>query len=127
MESDAWRGVETFTTRVEAPSAGQILDQIAALDAEHRTIITLTNSDSSCLTIAGGLDGKFIVVHGDTLGFSHSLIGNGRSEELVEMNVGGQLSEFPSDSIVDLEAAYSAALFFADVGEMNPALKWRED
>lgn len=127
MEMDEWEGKSASSHVIQDPTEEEIMSGIRSLDAVKKTLLTLSAPNSAYVTIAGGLNGQFVVAYGDAGGTPSSVIGSSPAGRYVEMFVGGQQSEFQSDNIVDAETAFFAAMHFAKTGQMNPALMWRED
>ena len=126
LVTDRWHGSRNVETEVAKPTAQQIEDAIRALDGGVHTLLTISAPGRGHLSVGGGENALYVVYatrDGDCF-FSACRITD--SSELVRLNAGGQVGEFPANRCVDLETALSAASDFAETTELDPAIQWKE-
>ena len=112
---------------VANPAWGDIEAAIRRLDNEARNDIYLrpVGAPAETYLCVGGGDGRYIV-SGSEAGDRFPTLENpsGSETELVPLCVGGQLGEYPSRYVVDLNMALAAARRFYDVGGFDCGVSW---
>jgi len=110
LVTDRLHGSRNVETEVARPTAEQIEDAIRALDGGVHTLVTISAPGRGHLSVGGGENALYVVYatrDGDCF-FTASR--NADSSELVRLNAGGQVGEFPANRCVDLERPRSCAV-----------------
>jgi hypothetical protein len=112
---------------IENPTWPDIDAAVRRLDNETWNDIYLKPNGAAAetfLTVGGGA-GRY-VVSGSERGerFPTLVNPNGSESDLVPLCVGGQLGEYPSRYVVDLDSALEAVRRFYDVGGFNCGVNW---
>ena len=121
LESDGADGDDS----VDNPSWGEIDSAICALNADDKTLISLTAGDAGVMLIGGG-NGQYLVtvIYSDEIHFTAGKPEMNPKE--VELTVGGQTGIYSSNQIIDLASALHAVRCFVDSGIRDPKLEWTE-
>ena len=121
LESDGADGDDS----VDNPSWGEIDSAICALNADDKTLVSLTAGDAGVMLIGGG-NGQYLVtvIYSDAIHFTAGKPEMNPKE--VELTVGGQTGIYSSNQIVDLASALHAARCYFDYGIRDPKLEWTE-
>lgn len=119
--------------KVTEPSWERIEEEIRRMNGATYTCVTISLSATAeenqiyTLTVGGGLDGLYscsvslnerMIVH-DLTDLSRS------AEEIVELPIGTEWFQIPSQEIVGLDVTLAGARGFAEEGELDAALPWR--
>ena len=122
-----WSDVSRSDELVSNPAWADIDAAIRRLDNRTWNDIYLRPIDAAAETylVVGGGAGRY-VVSGSEAGERFPTLPNpsGSETELVPVCVGGQLGEYPSRYVVDLNAALAAARSFYDAGGFDCGISW---
>jgi hypothetical protein len=128
LSTDLWGGpTDVGDADVSAPSWNQIETAIRALDGKRRTMVILGGDGESHLAIGGGSSNCFVVyMTFDNMHF-FNLLSRDRADKTATLFVGGQHSQFPDNTVVDIALALRAAKTFAETGQPDPSCMWSKD
>jgi hypothetical protein len=104
------------------PEPEDVMAAIELLDGRWRSFLELraAGAEGPALHVAGGNDGRFVVVHLDAEAMPSVLLGDPDAEGEVMAVADGQESGFEARQVVGLESATEAALAF-----MRDGAAWR--
>jgi outer membrane protein assembly factor BamB len=122
---DNWQGVSSQDTEYPCESPEQVPEALSKLNGKNKTIVALIVDDDHHLTVGGGNDGRYVcyITTGNTiLNLKNPAAGKGTPR--VRIVAGGQAGDFPADLCVDLSQVRSAAEYYLENGQSNPALVW---
>lgn len=95
----------------------------SALDGSKHTLMCVERDDLSILSIGGGAE-RFVVTHTNASGANATLKSNAStSAGLARLCAGGQYADFPSEIVVDQQAALNALKLFFD--RQEGGLHWK--
>ena len=123
---DRWSGVLCTEDEVQAPTMGDSLRAIAALNSKTHTMVFLFGSDNSYLCVGGGA-GQYVAyvsVSGEK--FLNLLQDGDGREGKVLINAGGQEGDFPARQVVDAPRVLRATRTFFETGALDLSLRWEE-
>lgn len=124
---DNWTGAQNDEAEEVLHSVDRLEEIVRLLDQRRHTMLTLEAANGAHLSVGGG-NGEYVVFatfDGETF---FNLTSGGLEDGTRELVAGGQLGEFPSRTIVDLETAAAAAVTFARDGKLDESLTWeRQD
>ena len=123
--TDYWRGTACDGDQIAHPSVEDIEVAITRLDGKYRTIVTIKGDEDAHLAVGGGASGQYVVYATfDNKRFS-TLMSAEPSDSQTLLLVGGQQGDYPRNIVVDLPIALAAAKAFAETGQIDPGLRWR--
>jgi hypothetical protein len=123
--TDYWRGTACDGDQIAHPSVEDIEVAITRLDGKYRTIVTIKGDEDAHLAVGGGASGQYVVYATfDNKRFS-TLMSAEPSDSQTLLLVGGQQGDYPRNIVVDLPLALAAAKAFAETGQIDPGLRWR--
>ena len=123
--TDYWRGTACDGDQIAHPSVEDIEVAITRLDGKYRTIVTIKGDEDAHLAVGGGASGQYVVYATfDNKRFS-TLMSAEPSDSQTLLLVGGQQGDYPRNIVVDLPLALAAANAFAETGQIDPGLRWR--
>lgn len=125
LSVDDWDGPHNSEREVSTPTTEEIREAIEQLDAERHSLVTLHANGDVTIAVGGG-DGRFVVFATFDNQLFYNLLGPGDPAKLVEVFVGGQIGEYPENTVVDRSSALSAAMTFAQTGELDSRFSWAE-
>lgn len=124
MESDNQPGIVGKRRNCETinnPTWSQVAILFNVLDGFDCTELTIEYSDGNRMAIAGGGDGYYVSVIGDSLG-PYDLIGPNQTDEATIVITGEVESHLPSRLISTYNQAILATEYFYRHGSIHPAL-----
>jgi Immunity protein Imm1 len=112
----------------QAEEPQQLVEAIGRLDGVTRDLLIFALPSSS-LSIGGGRDGIYVAhfAVGVDDAFYNLVNPNASRERLINVRVGGQLGAYSARQCVDREAVTTAALYFAEHGDMSSQLHWEKE
>ena len=110
--------------RINIPDIDLIENEIKKLDGKVKTMLTLETDGNENLIIGGGPD--YFIVTGTLDNEEYILINDKSEEEFIELNAGGQYSEFPLNQCQKISNVLIAAKTFAIDGVFDKSLIWRK-
>src|ERR1700694_2166654 len=125
--TDLWSGVRCEESSIMNPSWEDIEIAIKRLDGKHRTIVTIKGEEEAHLTVGGGAGGQYVVYATFDNANYFTLMSNDQSQSKVMLFVGGQEGDYPKNIVVDLHPALAAARTFAEIGQIDRDLAWRNE
>jgi hypothetical protein len=112
---------------IENPSEEDIENAIRTLVETKDRILTIHLNDAvTYMDVAGGEDRKYIIFIMNSH-YVHLVNMLASREKQVELEVCGQIDEWPEHKVIDFETTLQAALYFARTGERDPSLDWELD
>jgi hypothetical protein len=124
LYADNWGKTSDEGSEIPDPDEKIIRAALQHLNGETKTLVMLRNEDDANLVIGGGNDGKYVTYATfDNRSFK-ILAKRTESDELVSLNAGGQIGDYPSRWVVSLSDAMQAAFRFAQDGILDPSLTW---
>ena len=126
MSVDLWIGRTDQGQGVANPTWQQVVQAIAALDGNTRTIVSISEREGSShhMVIAGKWNGLFLVyMTRNNLAFI-TLTDPTKSEAKLRLFVGGQYGEYAERVCVPEQWALQAAKEFFESGEPERSLHW---
>jgi hypothetical protein len=127
LSTDFWQGPSDRGDHIADPSLHDIVTAIEGLDGKCRTLAMLTGDGDAHLAVGGGANGQYVVYATfDNMRF-FTLMAPGQPDSKVLLCAGGQEGDYSRNIVVDLPAALAAAKCFAETGEIDLALQWRND
>jgi hypothetical protein len=123
---DNWKGNINNELAIEDVSWELIEKVIRNLDGDTRTLVTLEGDNGENMGIGGG-SGLYIVYATLDNEIFYNLRDSNKVGNVIELVVGGQSSEYPSELCVNLDKALMAARAFSENGIINETLEWECD
>lgn len=110
----------------ESATWEQVETAIRSLDAQHRTMVTIEQDDIAYMGVGGG-NGRYVVAVVTPDETNLTLVDPTKTSATEQLVTGGQLGNFPANTVVDLNAALKAARAYLETGSTDPALTWLDD
>ena len=127
LATDFWEGVRCETNAVLNRSWENIEAAIKNLDGKYRTTVAIEGNEPTRLGVGGGKGGQYVVwATFDNMHF-HTLMSAEQSDTKIMLCIGGQEGDYEENIVVDLTVALQAAKTFAESGQLDPRLKWRDE
>lgn len=126
LQTDKWDGVYNRSDTYKNPTWEEIETAIKALDQKKRTQIVIQREDSSNISVGGG-NGRYYVCI--TTSDERFLIlkqekkGKGKKQ----LVVGGQVGNYPTETIVTITLVLKAVETFHKTGKIEKTLNWIEE
>jgi hypothetical protein len=111
---------------ISDPSWSDIEAAIRLLDSKARNDVylqPLNSSEDSFLSVGGGA-GRYIVTGSEHGSRFPTLCNPAGADDLISLCVGGQLGEYPSRWVVNLEQALAAVQAFYRAGAFDCGVSW---
>ncbi len=125
LSTDFWQGPSDRGGHIADPSLHDIATAIERLDGKYHTLAMLKGDGDAHFAVGGGANGQYVVYATfDNVRF-FTLMAPGRPDSKVLLCVGGQEGDYPQNMVADFPAALAAARSFAETGQLNSALHWR--
>jgi len=127
LYADCWDGRTCTNLETPNPSWGDIAAAVERLDGKRHTIITIGAGGEAHMAVGGGEHGQYVVYATfDNESFRTLLSATTQSQEIMYLVTGGQLGDYPKNIVVDLASALAAAKTFAELGQIDATLNWRD-
>jgi hypothetical protein len=128
VSAPRWRGGSYKEKEKDNPSWEEVEDAVRALNADDLNDLYLEGPDKARMVVGGG-SGQYIVsvdVPDDQVGVKHFSVLNpqGTDEETIDLVVGGQLADWPTKWVVDLDTALSVARSYYRDGTLDSSAEW---
>ena len=127
IEICEWNGATVRTSTINAPSWDEISEALLAMNGMNLNDIYLhpKKSDPETYLAVGGGAGRYLVTGSiNNEHFPTLVCGSSKSD--VSLVVGGQEGIYPSNAVVNLEAAISAVKAFYEKGDFDCGINWGE-
>jgi hypothetical protein len=128
LTAPRWRGAGYTERSKDNPSWEDVEEAVRALDGDERNDVYLEGPGEAMMVIGGGPHHYVISVDvpDDQVGVKHFSAVNpaARPDETIDVVVGGQLSDWPANLIVDLDVALSAARSYYRDGTLAASTQW---
>lgn len=129
MFADHWDDRVDHGIAVANPSMDQVRQAIAALDGQHKTLVSLADKEGSdhYMLVGGQQEGRFILnATKDNCDF-FSLVDPAGSQHHRMLYVGGQDGMYEDRKCVPMVWALEAAEYFCETGELKPGMHWASE
>lgn len=106
-------------------SSDLVADLVRSLDGFRHTLVILSAAGEAHMAIGGDVaQGMIVYMTADNLVFYNLLTNMQRIHATVLLVAGGQPAEYDSSTVVTLDEALSAAVFYAETGNRVGELQW---
>jgi hypothetical protein len=126
LGTDEWHGRDLTHRDMHDPTWPDIEAAIRKLDGRVFTMATIAAEGEAHLCVGGGSEGRYVVYATfDNWNF-RTLTSAATESSKILLFIGGQEGDYPSNIVVPLQNALQAARTFAESGQIDPNLTWRD-
>jgi hypothetical protein len=126
LTTDKWHDTSDEGRDIGRPTWADIEAAIRQLDGRVYTLAIIGGEGEAHLAVGGGSEGRYIVYATfDNWNF-RTLTSAATESSKIYLFIGGQEGDYPSNIVVSLQSALQAARTFAELGQIDASLSWRD-
>lgn len=126
LTTDDWEGVHANARHVDDPAWSDVEAAVRALNGRNHTQVVVQRDDGSNISVGGG-DGRYnVCITTDDDRFL-TVVDREREDGIEELVAGGQLGEYPAQTVVGPEPTLRAVKTFFENGTADDGIDWLEE
>jgi Immunity protein Imm1 len=123
-----WHGARLKAREQDCADLNAAYDALDCLDGKRRTCVVFWVNDEAVLTVGGNGEAFVVSAAYDIDGDLYTLIDARQSTgSHVNVVVGRQSGNYPSNHVVDKAMAQEAVGYFCEYGKLSPTLQWQRE